>query len=124
MSTAHREASGEFQEFVVKRDGNRPISFAGQVMARASSGGGLAGWAISAVLYKTRGGKYVSTLSKSNGYLAVASELQDPETARGGEFHKAQVFDTFDDAVAWFRPGRLTDALRKQLRLDEPERIE
>lgn len=75
-------------------------------------------------MYETRGGKFVSALSKSNSLIALAEGIQDPETSTRGEFNKAQVFDNFDDAVAWFRPGRLTDALRKQLGLDEPERIE
>jgi hypothetical protein len=114
----------EYQEVVVKRDGNRPISFAGQTMATVSSDTGLLGWTIKAALYKTRGGKFVSALSKANRLVAIAEGLQDPQTAHSGEFNKAQVFDTFDEAVAWFRPGRLTDALRKKLGLDEPERIE
>jgi hypothetical protein len=114
----------EYQEVVVKRDGNRPISFAGQTLAKVSSTGGMIGWSISAALYKTRGGKFVSALSKANTLIALAQGIQDPETAHSGEFNKAQVFDTFEEAVAWFRPGRLTDALRKQLGLDEPERIE
>lgn len=117
--------SAEYQEIVVKRDGNRPISFAGQTLAKVSTNGAaVSGWSISAALYKTRGGKFVSALSKANAYIALVEGIQDPETAHSGEFNKAQVFDTFDEAVAWFRPGRLTDALRKQLGLDEPERIE
>jgi hypothetical protein len=114
----------EYQEVVVKRDGNRPISFAGQALAKVSMGAGITGWSISAALYRTRGGKFVSALSKANAIIAAIHGLEDPETAQSGEFHKAQVFDNFDEAVAWFRPGRLTDALRKQLGLDEPERIE
>jgi hypothetical protein len=117
-------SSAEFQEVVVKRDGNRPISFSGRTLAKVSSSAGLTGWSISAALYKTRGGKFVSALSKSNILLEVTQGIQDPETAHSGEFNKAQVFDTFESAVAWFRPGRVTDALRKQLGLDEPERIE
>lgn len=131
MSTLTRGASApsialpiEYQEIVVKRDGNRPISFSGHALAKVSMNGGITGWSISAALYKTRGGKFVAALSKANAYVAIAGGLQDPETAHSGEFNKAQVFDTFEGAVAWFRPGRLTDALRKQLGLDEPERIE
>jgi hypothetical protein len=131
MSTLTRGASApsgslpvEYQETVVKRDGNRPISFSGQTLAEVSMKGGLSGWSISAALYKTRGGKFVAALSKANAYVTLAEGIRDPETAHSGEFNKAQVFDTFEEAVAWFRPGRLTDALRKQLRLDEPERIE
>lgn len=71
-----------------------------------------------------RGGKFVSALSKSNFLLEVTQGFQDPEIAHSGESNKAQVFDTFESPVAWFRPGRLTDALRKKLGLDEPERIE
>jgi hypothetical protein len=114
----------EYQEVVVKRDGNRPISFSGETLANVSMNGGITGWTIIAALYKTRGGKFVASLSKANAYIAITQGIQEPETAHSGEFHKAQVFDSFEEAVAWFRPGRLTDALRKQLGLDEPERIE
>jgi len=130
MSTLTKGASApseslpvEYQETVVKRDGNRPISFSGQTLAKVSMNG-PPGWSISAALYKTRGGKFVAALSKANLMIAFIEGIQDPETAHSGEFNKAQVFDTFEEAVAWFRPGRLTDALRKQLGLDEPERIE
>jgi hypothetical protein len=124
-SAPSEPVSAEYQEIVVKRDGNRPISFAGQTLAKVSQKGAtIMGWSISAALYKTRGGKFVAALSKANVYVALAEGVQDPETAHSGEFNKAQVFDNFDEAVAWFRPGRLTDALRKQLGLDEPERIE
>lgn len=114
----------EYHETIVKRDGNRPISFSGQTLAKVFAPTPALGWSITAALYRTRGGKFVAALSKANGFLTVIDALQDPEQSRGGEFNKAQVFDNFDDAVAWFRPGRLTDALRKQLGLDEPERIE
>jgi hypothetical protein len=131
MSTPAKGASGssgsppaEYLEIVVKRDGNRPISFAGEMLAKVSMKANITGWSISAALYKTRGGKFVAALSKVNDYIATLQMIQDPETAPSGEFNKAQVFDSFDDAVAWFRPGRLTDALRKQLGLDEPERID
>lgn len=114
-------SSVEFQDVIVKRDGNRPISFSGQILAKVSSSDGLAGWSISAVLYKARGGKFVSALSKSNFLVAVTRRIQDLETADRGELNTAQVFDTLDSAVAWFRPGSVSDALRKQLGLDELE---
>lgn len=113
----------DYIELIVKRDGNRPISFAGKILAKASKPSGLAGPIITAAMYKTRGGKFVATLSKDNELRAAMDPILEQSMERG-QFHKAQVFDTFDEAVAWFRPGRLTDALRKQLGLDEPERIE
>jgi hypothetical protein len=124
VSSPSESPAVEYHEIVVKRDGNRPVAFAGQTLAKISQNSGIIGWSISAALYKTRGGKFVSALSKTNTYTALVEGVKDPETAHSGEFNKAQVFDSFDDAVAWFRPGRLTDALRKQLGLDEPERIE
>lgn len=74
------------------------------------------GPAITAVLYRTRGGKFVATLSKDSEYETLIDTVLEQQTNRD-RFHKAQVFDTFDAAIAWFRPGRLTDALRKQLGL-------
>jgi hypothetical protein len=38
--------------------------------------------------------------------------------------NKAEVFETIEDAIGWFKPGRLTDSIRKQLGLDEPIRID
>jgi len=114
----------EYNEIIVKRDGNRPISFCGKILAKVSMSARLSSWSMTAALYETRGGKFVSALSKKDSIMAAVHDLQDPDAAPSGEFNKAQVFDNFESAVAWFRPGRLTDALRKQLGLDEPERID
>ena len=68
----------------------------------------------------------VRSPSTLGGCIATMARKRESgyKQLRGEEFNNAQVFDTLDDAVAWFRPGRLTDALREQLGLDEPERIE
>jgi hypothetical protein len=39
-------------------------------------------------------------------------------------FNKAAVHDTFARAMDWLRPGRITHAIRRQLGLDNPLRIE
>jgi hypothetical protein len=129
-SAGPESSQSEFREFIVRRDGARPLSFAGVEMAKAtSSGSGFVNMTqLSAALYRTRAGKYVTSLSKASHLTSVLSAISgddEPEPSTiGKEFRKAGVFDTFEEAVAWFRPGRLTDSLRKQLGLDEPERIE
>jgi hypothetical protein len=61
---------------------------------------------------------------------SILSDLIDEDAQAGkskeriGSFHKAAVFDTLDAALAWFRPGKLTDSIRRQLGLDEPIRID
>lgn len=116
----------EFKEYVVRRDNDRPFSFSGVVLASATMKSGVGLGTIAARLYKTKGGKYVASLVKDDGGLGALVEAFNPEVAatnRNG-YSKAQVFDVFEEAIAWFRPGRLTDQLRKQLGLDEPIRIE
>ena len=120
-ASAHSEPlSAKCHEIIVKRDGNRPLSFAGKALASVTMDSDLGASSITAALYRTRGGKFVSSLSKTN----APERRLILEVAAVGEFHKAQVFDGLEEAAAWFRPGRLTDALRKQLGLDEPERID
>jgi hypothetical protein len=112
-------ANPEFKEFLVKRDKDRPFIFEGVRLAYVRESSFLVGPAlIEAAVYRTRGGKYITALSKN--------ALVDPETVLGqssGGYSKAAVHDTFEEAMGWFRPGRLTDAIRKQLGLDEPLRI-
>ena len=137
----------EYLEFIVYRDTARPLSFAGVELARATRQSGAhlvigVRTTVEAAIYKTRGGKFITTLTKSltNSGLEQAIEAArqmaapfmspDGEPAEGspatpqGGYRKAAAHETFEDAMAWFRPGRLTDELRRQLGLDEPERIE
>lgn len=127
------ESQSQFEEFVVKRDNERPLSFAGVRLAKASQSP-LGVDTVEAAVYRTRGGKFVTTLSKrsaldalqSRAVLAVESIVSATEgkLSPTSGYNKAAVHDTFEAAVAWFRPGRLTDAIREQLGLDKPERIE
>jgi hypothetical protein len=127
------ESQSELKEFIVKRDNERPLSFAGVQLAKASQSA-LAVDTLEAAVYKTRGGKFITALSKrsaldalqSRAVFAVESIVSSTEgklPATSG-YNKAAVHDTFEAAVAWFRPGRLTDAIREQLGVDKPERIE
>ncbi len=124
----------EFREIIVRRDSERPFSFAGVQIAKASKQGAPSIAAsgnietLEAAVYRTRGGKYVTTLSKM-----VKDPIQeflrngfpDEEDVRPkGEYQKAAVHESLDEAMTWFRPGSLTDAIRKQLGLDDPIRID
>jgi hypothetical protein len=86
---------------------------------------------LEAAAYRTRGGKFVTSLSKTRkpalaSRLAVLTMSAEDDDARDvkSTYRKATLDETFEDAVAWFKPGRLTDEIRKQLGLDKPVRIE
>jgi hypothetical protein len=123
------------QEHVVPRDGLRPFSFAGVMLAQASIQN-LTLDTVTAAVYRTSGGKFISTFTRRSAMdlssfselanIATEGEPDDEKLARvdRSKTNKAEVFETVEDAAGWFKPGRLTDSIRKQLGLDEPIRIE
>jgi hypothetical protein len=127
----------ELKEYMIPRDSEGPYSFAGVQLARAvrQTGGGLAGMldvdVLEAAVYRTRGGKFITALSKTRkpalasqlAGLTMSAEEDDARDVKS-TYRKAALHETFEDAVAWFKPGRLTDEIRKQLGLDKPVRIE
>ena len=120
--------NSEFKEYLVKRDKDRPLSFEGQRLAHTSDSGGplmIAGafTRIEGSVYRTRGGKYITSLAKVS-LLETASVLTDMERPSSGGYNHAAVHDSFEEAMHWFKPGRITDEIRKQLGLDKPLRIE
>jgi|HubBroStandDraft_1064217.scaffolds.fasta_scaffold81454_2 hypothetical protein len=122
----------EVQEFLVKRDMAGPLSFAGVLLAKATRQAGMAisSQTLEAAVYQTRGRKYITTLSKrfavAASLTAIADALNPVEDLAGPDsgYNKAEVHDTFEAAMDWFKPGRLTDEIRRQLGLDQPVRIE
>jgi hypothetical protein len=118
-------ANPEFKEYLVKRDKDRPLSFEGQRLAHASDNGVNAMAALARIegaVYRTRGGKYITSLSKTS--LLETISVLTPEVARPSGYNKAAVHDSFEEAMGWFKPGRITDEIRRQLGLDKPLRIE
>jgi hypothetical protein len=114
-----------YTEFVVKRDGGRPLSFAGIQLARAAMTGLATLTSLTAVVYQTKAGKFVTSLTSESRVIGAIEQLARPILeSKHGQYAKAAVFNSFDEAMSWFRPGRLTDEIRKQLGLDVPERIE
>jgi hypothetical protein len=123
------------KEYVVQRDGLRPFSFSGVMLAQSSTQN-LAQDTVTAAVYRTSGGKFISTFTRKNTMdfsrltdLANIGREADPDDDKPApvdrsKTNKAEVFETIEDAAGWFKPGRLTDSLRKQLGLDEPIRIE
>ena len=90
------------QLFTLSRGPNeRPLQFQGTALAEAESGG------LRAAVYQTNGGRYVVEFARHE------------EQSNGSG--KLAVFDSLDDGLAWFRPGKLTAALYKQLGRWEPE---
>ena len=117
----------EFKEYVVLRDNERPFSFVGAQLARASRESGMFVnfEALEAAIYKTRAGKFITSLTKTKENLVKGIFGTDgDEVGQASGYHKAALHDTFEEAVAWFRPGRLTDEIRRQLGLDEAIHIE
>lgn len=124
----------ESREYLVRRDKDRPLSFAGIRLAQAirrTDAGVMSDSVetIEAAVYKTRGGKFVTSLSKSSvkttlGAMLGRKTVDDEAGPDPVGYNKGDVHETLEDAVAWFRPGRLTDEIRKQLGFDEPIRIE
>lgn len=126
------------KEYVVRRDGSRPLSFAGVRIAYAKTQS-IHRLTFEAAVYRTVGGKFIATFVRDEGESLVSlASLLD---VRGGEIapdeqsnlgappasrslNKAAVFENVEDAGGWFRPGKLTDSIRKQLGLDDPIRIE
>ena len=120
-------APPEFTEYLVRRDAEPPLAFAGACLAKASRPGGIGGHGamLDAAIYRTRGGKYITTLAKHpptplENFYGTIEDITGP----GGGYNKAAVHESFEAAIAWFRPGRLTDDIRRQLGLDQPIRIE
>lgn len=123
----------EFKEYLVKRDNERPFSFAGNRLAMASVESTLGLETTTATIYKTRGGKFIAAISRSERHsvfevgLGVSNFIDDDEpvhTKKRTGYRRAEVFESLDAALGWFKPGRLTDQLRKELGLDEPIRID
>lgn len=120
----------EFKDYVVNRDNEGPFTFNGELLAKASrkGGGGTFGSgfgkfeALEAAVYRTRGGNYITSLSKSVSTMFDFGDGAEDESSGG--YSKAAAHKTFDDAIRWFKPGRLTDEIRKQLGLDKPVHID
>jgi hypothetical protein len=126
-SGASAPSSAAFSEITVKRDGERPLVFSGKTLAKVSMQFGLAvvdPATMTAAVYVTPAGRYISTLSKIKNGIVTHLQEWNAENPVVNQTYKAQVSSTLEEAVAWFKPGRLTDALRDKLGLNEPERIE
>jgi hypothetical protein len=139
MSTQDKGASSgpvladptEQKDYVVKRDNEGPFTFTGVQLARVTrkSNVGLVAAAmgrsevLEAAVYRTKGGSYITALSKTISVSEALAVITN-ESEGSSVYNKAAVHKTFDDAVAWFKPGRLTDELRRQLGLDQPVHID
>ena len=126
--SAATNSSSEPAEILLKRDGDRPLSFRGDTLGKVCLELGMPGMSntMCAAIYRTQGGKHVAQLTRRpGGLLNMAIALSDDgQTKHDGIFDKVFVCNTFQEAIGWFRPGKVTDALREKLGLNEPERIE
>jgi hypothetical protein len=98
--SAHTSTPALHRYTLARDAGERPLQFDGNVMAEteASTSSDLI---LRAAIYRAKDGRYVSEFSR-----------RGPEGSGTG---KAAVTSTLEEALAWFRPGKLTAALRKQL---------
>jgi hypothetical protein len=98
----NQSGSSAGQLFTLSRGPHeRPLQFRGAALAQVESSG------LRAAVYQTDGGSYVVEFAR-----------HDDQSNGSG---KVAVFDSLDDGLAWFRPGKLTTALYKQLGRWEPE---
>ncbi len=92
---------GLYHRFTLSRGGHeRPLQFDGEVLAEAEAVTGDQN-VLRAAIYRTKGGQHVTEFSRRDSGSNVTG--------------KAVIFPTLDEAVGWFRPGRLTTSLLKQL---------
>jgi hypothetical protein len=101
----NQSGSSAGQLFTLSRGPHeRPLQFRGAALAEAESSG------LRAAVYQTNGGSYVVEFAKHGNQSTGSS--------------KVAVFENLDDGLAWFRPGKLTTELRKQLGRWEAEVLE
>jgi hypothetical protein len=111
----------QFRRFRVDRDSDRPLEFDGKALGRVEEASHDGAVLTRAALYVTRAGKFIAEFTR----------FETPGTTLGANerrpmmFAKAQVFDSREVALTWFRPGgRITKLLLEQLGELEPEFVE
>jgi hypothetical protein len=126
VSVLNPPSNDEYKEYLVKRDMDQPFSFAGQQLAHARHVAlPISGIALEGAVFRTRGGKFITSLSKTSVLETMSGDQPAPDSIGGPSgYSKAAVHNTFEEAMRWFKPGRITDELRRQLGLDKPLRIE
>jgi hypothetical protein len=114
-------SAGQFRRFRVDRDNDRPLEFDGKALGRVEEASHDGTVLTRAALYVTRAGKFIAEFTR----------FETPDTTLGANvrrpmlFAKAQVFDSREIALTWFRPGgRITKLLLEQLGELESEFIE
>jgi hypothetical protein len=111
----------QFRRFRVDRDSDRPLEFDGKVLGRVEESSHDGTVVTRAALYITRGRKFIAEFTR---FEAPGGAL-DANVRRPMMFAKAQVFESRELALTWFRPGgRVTKLLLEQLGGLEAEFIE
>jgi hypothetical protein len=104
------QSDHNFQRFTLSRgEHERPLQFDGLIVAEAQSRTGD-GHQLRAAIYRTSGGQHVSEFSRQD--------------TGGNVTGKAVAFPTLDAAVVWFRPGKLTTTLLRQLGRWDPDSLD
>jgi len=87
------ETEGTFQKFVVKRSGETPLTFMGVRIVQSSRMKTTLtdSLRVSAAVYKTRDGKFISSLSKTGNAIPDSGD------------HRATIHDTLEEALGWLK---------------------
>jgi hypothetical protein len=87
------ETEGTFKEFVVKRSGETPLTFMGVRIVQSSRMKTTltSSRRVSAAVYKTRDGKFISSLSKTGNTIPDSGD------------HRATTHDTLEEALEWLK---------------------
>jgi hypothetical protein len=114
-------SADKFRRFRVDRDDDRPLEFDGKTLGRVEESSHDGAVLTRAALYCTRGGKFVAEFSRfETPGVTLGANVRRPMM-----FAKAQVFDSREMAITWFRPGgRITKLLLEQLGALEPEFVD
>ncbi|HTE40654.1 MAG TPA: hypothetical protein VK629_07485 [Steroidobacteraceae bacterium] len=117
--------TSKLKRYTIIRDGDRALEFDGEVLAEVEmdgAGPGAMERVHRAAVYCTKGGRLIAEFSSRNrpGFAHFVAGSDFDEDVRS----KAAAFANINEAIAWFRPGRLTIELLKKLGHWNPEFIE
>jgi hypothetical protein len=114
-------SADKFRRFRVDRDDDRPLEFDGKALGRVEEASHDGAVVTRAALYGTRAGRFIAEFTRfETPGMTLGANVRRPML-----FAKAQVFDSREIAITWFRPGgRITKLLLEQLGALESEFIE
>ena len=106
-----------FRNHTVQRSGESPLSFSGVRIAHSSRAKSTLtdSRTVSVALYKTRDGKFISTLSRTRKSGPVKKLLPTSKNPTEDDNHSAAIHDTLEEALRWFKQDWFTREVRRRL---------